>query len=162
MERGLGLDEDTAVVCEDWGGECEVMGGGGVWLLDLSTATTNSNLHWTCRGAATSYLTLGDKLDLQSWTVRCADWKTELARDGGPPQRTDDVFGPAGQYGLVVESLLASLSNTSTGSTRQSSPLQYQLRFHRSQHTKAVSGARPDTGSLVISYQDLLVDFTWQ
>ena len=71
--RGLGVDENTALVCE--GQVCRVVGAGGVWGVDVGRAVVDRR---RMRGARAFYITQGDVLRLSDWKVVFDSKKTKI------------------------------------------------------------------------------------
>lgn len=87
-QYSFGIDENTAlVVTGSWGGgrRGEVLGQAGVTLFDLTLAeVAEAEGGWWARGVRVSHMTRGDVLDLQSYVVTPAPFKTPLlVSDGG-------------------------------------------------------------------------------
>lgn len=70
MPYGIGVGNDTAAVIED--SELEVVGDGGVLLIDLSESSTGSGstAGFRLAGARLSYLEHGDRFDMSTLEVR--------------------------------------------------------------------------------------------
>ena len=94
-QYAFGIDENTAlVVTGPWkcstdgtkkGRVAEVLGESGVTVFDMTEAVVSSleNDHenedrWTLQGLIVSHMTRGDAIDLQSYSVIPADFKTSL------------------------------------------------------------------------------------
>jgi len=171
--RGLGLDEDTAFVCQH--GTCKVIGSGGVWAVDLSLASIQIvDGWWTCDQALTLYLTLDDTLNLNTWEVQFAGWKSDLVgqeqeekADTSGKIFSCEIYSAAGylaEYNRVVNSLMMARSPATLGFTENFDPVSFQVSFLKydslsSLVTRRFSGAHPVTGERVISYENLGVDF---
>jgi len=163
--RGLGLDENTALVCV--GGVCEVIGRAGVWYVDLSQASIKeTDGWWSCVGAVTTYITPGDTLSLNTWTVQFPTWKSSLPTKGGDVATSSHFFtgtiyrdGPIAEYSRVVNSLLQSTAQGTFGNTYQGDPVLYQVQFVKTSGTTAVRGQRPGTSNTFTSYRNLRVNF---
>ena len=153
----VGLDEDTALVCPALAPSCGVLGAGGVWTLGLSPASCGA-APWRCGGLVTSYLTAGDSLLLEDWSVTFAEDKEDVLGTGGlAPHHSEDIFGlrlGASEYQRVAASLLlTTTASTARGRTRQTEPRQYSAVFRLDQDTRA----RASQGGIV-SYSDLYLD----
>jgi len=165
--KGLGLDEDTALVCQS--GVCQVIGSAGVWAVDLSKANIkDSDGWWMCADAITTYLTPEDSLTLSSWTSQFANWKTDLAGlvSGEKVETSNSLFngtiyrdGSMAEYSRVVNSLLLSKASGAYGNTQQSDLATYQVQWVKTQETRSVMGQRPGNGKVYISYEGLSVNF---
>ena len=173
-DLALGVDEDTALVCEvaQQVEKCEIIGSGGVWLLSLPPSDCGeSESVWRCGEVLTSLLTHNDLITLTppTWTLHFADWKQEVEEAEGVPETTEDVFGTTFndetlqyEYDRVVHSLLTLRTNQTFGLTREKDPRGYKLRFRKvagplletTGHTEAVKYQH------FLSYKNLLVDFT--
>ena len=161
--RGLGLDEDTALVCS--AGVCQVYGSGGVWAVDLTDADIQlSDGWWSCSWARTDYLTLGDTLSLLTWTVEFATWKSDLSNQevGEEVATYSNLFngsfyleGSVAPYNKLVNSLMQSKADVTHGNTQYSTPALYQLQFYKSQDTRRVIGQDQGSQTVFISYQNL-------
>merc|ERR1711970_1449569 len=159
--RGLGLDEDTALVC--LAGVCEVIGRGGVWAVDLALASIQqTDGWWRCDGAVTSYITPGDTVNLSTWAVQFPTWKSSLATQGSAVATSNHLFtgtiyrdGPVAEYTRLVNNLLESTALGTFGNTYQGDPVLYQVQFVKSSNTTGVRGQRPGTSTVFTSYQNL-------
>lgn len=162
-QRAIGVDEDTALDCvyQEGDVQCEVIGSGGVWLLDTPFTCPDTAGYWSCRGVVTSYLTHGDRVTMTptgGWTTHFADWKTTIAETGILPAGSTDIFNSNRQYEYerVVSSLLASQQTSSSGSSNQTAPTSYQAVFTKTAQTESVRGVL--AGAEKISYRRLLLD----
>ena len=166
-ERALGVDEDTALVCQVFqeAQKCEIIGTGGVWLLTLPPSDCGETERvWSCRAVVTSFLTNNDFITISpaGWTAQFAAWKQEVVETEGVPETTEDVFGTTFneetsqyQYDRVVHSLLTLSSNQTFGVTRETDPRGYRLTFRKEAGlTEAVKYQH------FLSYKNLLLDFT--
>ena len=166
-ERAIGVDEDTALVCEvDLEmKKCEVLGSGGVWLLSLPPSHCGeSEGVWRCGGVLTSFLTHTDLLTISpaGWDPQFADWKQEVEEAEGEPETTEDVFGTTlneenseYEYDKVVHSLLTVRTNETFGRTREKNPRGFKLTFRKV--AGLTEAAKYQT---VFSYKYLILDFT--
>ena len=166
-ERAIGVDEDTALVCDvrQASQSCEVIGSGGVWLLSLPPSDCGeSQTGWRCGGVLSSLLTHNDLLTISpaGWNLQFADWKQEVEEVEGLPDTTEDVFGTTFneetcqyEYDRVVHSLLTLRTNQTFGRTRERNPRGYKLTFRKvAGYTEA---AKYQT---FLSYKYLVIDFT--
>jgi len=159
VNRAVGVDEDTGLMCQEL--VCTVIGSAGVWLLDMEAAVEdNDGEHWSCKNAMTSYITNGDTIDLSSWSVEFADGKQELVEDQNISVDTsEDIFkyrAEPSEYIKVVKSLLMSDDGTTNGTTLESDPVKYRVVFRKTKETSAVLN---DDG--LISYMNVPVDFSY-
>jgi len=116
----VGVDETTALVVDRATGQGEVIGRNGVSVLAVGK-----------RGAVWSYLTRGDRVDLERGLVTRAADATAIVRGGeGPAHRADiwdsiatDEDDP-GVYSLVDQAiaLVTSAAHTATGTTLEADP----------------------------------------
>ena len=88
-DRVIGVDETTALVLDRATGKARVIGRNGVSVLDVSDAnlvdTTVSGVRWT-------YLTRGDRVDVDSWRVRPGRGSTEVVGEGPAPPLQQDIW----------------------------------------------------------------------
>ena len=168
-ERGLGVDEDTALDCVYQGTDldCVVLGSRGVWLLDtpFSCPDTPAPDYWSCEGLLTTYLTHSDRIKMTSggWTTQFADWKTTIVESNSVTATTStDIFNSEREYEYerVVSSLLSSTDTLTWGRSNQTAPTTYQAVFTKTGQTEAVRGVL--AGAEKISYKDLQLDLTRQ
>ena len=171
-ERAMGVDEDTALVCDVRGDvcACEIVGSGGVWIVDSPVTCQETNSVWSCRDVNTSFLTQNDLLTLAPdyWTSSFADWKDEVLGGGEEtPHTTEDIFGTGSngdseyEYDRVVNSLLLSGSNQTFGRTRERHPRGYKLTFKKVPGKTEAAVYQPvGQQNFVLSYKYLFVDFT--
>ena len=163
--RGLGLDENTALVCQ--AGVCEVIGRGGVWAVDLGQASIQEvDGWWRCDKAVTTYITPGDTINLSTWSVQLPTWKSSLVTQGSAVATSNHLFtgtiyrdGPVAEYTRVVNSLMQSTSLGTFANTYQGDPVLYQVQFVKNSDTAVVRGQRPSTSNTFTSYKNLQVNF---
>merc|ERR1719500_302790 len=165
--KGVGLDEDTALVCQ--AGECSVLGRGGVWGVDLSQATIQeSGGWWGCDKAMTIYLTPGDSINLSTWVAEFASGKSSMSslEAGLDVATSDHLFtgtiyrdGTVAEYTRVVTSLLESKAVATYANTFQGDPVLYQLQFLKLPSTTRVRCHGPSTNTVYTSYQNLGISF---
>jgi cyanophycinase len=98
-ELAFGVDERTGLVvtgADSPQAKMEVIGEGGVTILDLAGATSSTaGGQWSIEGTRLSYLTRGDLYLPAKRTVKPASWKTSLAgKESGtaPIAASSDVF----------------------------------------------------------------------
>jgi len=80
--RAYCIDEATALVVSGLPGvvQMEVLGLGGVWILDLAFAKAGTaSGHWSLAGARATYLSRGDLYMPETGKVLTPTWKTSLA-----------------------------------------------------------------------------------
>ena len=81
VNRAIGVDEDTALACDQDMVVCTVLGSAGVWYMDMSTAevsNTTDTGHWSCENVTTGYITKDDILNMANWMVTFADYKENV------------------------------------------------------------------------------------
>ena len=117
-DRVVGVDETTALVVDRAEGTGEVIGRNGVSVIDVDE-----------RGATWSYLTRGDRIDLENGQVAPAADATALVRTGDGPMERPDIWDSIagdtpGVYSLVDQALalVASAADTATGTTLETDP----------------------------------------
>ena len=140
VDRALGVDEDTALVCSG-DHQCSVYGYGGVWLLDMSQHSVGDqpcqlygDNFCSITNIMTSYVTKGDVIDLDSWTVEFADWKQRVVEDEWlSASESDDIFGTEtkGEFSRVVNSLLRSKDAVTTSRSWEQTPVNYGVVFRK-------------------------------
>jgi len=123
----VGVDETTALVVHRATGRARVIGKNGVSVLDVGSATLDGT---TLTGARWSYLTRGDRLDVDSWRVRPGRNSTEVVGDGpGPPVQPDiwDSVDAPNVYSLrdLGVALVESEADRARGVTLEDDP-QYE------------------------------------
>ena len=169
VERALGVDEDTALVCSgQW--QCRVAGSAGVWLLDMSQLNNGGqhchlygDNYCTFNNVITSYVTKDDLISLDSWTVEFADWKQRVIEDDNlAASESEDIFGTEtkGEFGRVANSLLLSEDVVTRARTLEQTPVQYEIVFRKqSEILDGVETVAVQDEDGVISYRDLALDF---
>ena len=88
-DRIVGVDETTALVVDRATGKARVIGRNGVSVLDVSDARLDGT---TVAGVRWSYLTRGDRFDVDTWRVRPGRGSSDLVGDGPPPPLQDDIW----------------------------------------------------------------------
>ena len=164
LERGLGLDEDTGLVCSGADLECEVIGTFGVWTLDMTSTDASCDNNpgpglWSCGGVKTSFLTSGDSFNLNSWIVTISENKDDLEVVNERAESSDDIFRKVvGEFERIAISLLESETFFTVGRTLEDNPVQYFILFAKTPGTSAVRNG--DTGQ--VSYEDLVLNFGYR
>nr|XP_032813801.1 cyanophycinase-like [Petromyzon marinus] len=159
--RGIGVDEDTALVITamDTEPRAKVVGKFGVLFMDLSGAWDDTaSARWHLRNVRTHYLTEDDSIDMVSWRVTFASWKSATGgrEDYDYAVTSADVFG-ARQFARVATNLFNSrYSKEATGSTKEKKP-QYEVRMSKELGAGA-KGRSPVDGYFMVSYRDLLLE----
>ncbi|XP_061407642.1 cyanophycinase-like [Lethenteron reissneri] len=159
--RGIGVDEDTALVITamDTEPRAKVVGKFGVLFMDLSGAWDDTaSASWHLRNVRVHYLTEDDSLDMLSWRVTFAPWKSATGgrEDYDYAVTSADVFG-ARQFARVATNLFNSrYSKEATGSTKEKKP-QYEVRMSKELGAGA-KGRSPVDGYFMVSYRDLLLE----
>ena len=169
VERALGIDEDTALVCT--GNHCQVHGSAGVWLVDMSKHNVGdqscqlyADSYCSLNNILTSFITRDDVIDLESWTVEFADWKQRVVEDENmSSSESDDIFGTEtkGEYGRVVKSLLLSKDAVTTSRTVEQTPVNYGIVFRKCSYDYIFNEHQTDAvddGEGFISYRNLVLD----
>lgn len=117
-DQVVGIDETTALVVDRATGTGEVIGRNGVSVLDVDSD-----------GATWSYLTRGDRVDLDRGLVTRAADSTDVVRQGDGPAERPDVWDSIaaedpGVYGLVDQALalVTSAAGVATGTTLETGP----------------------------------------
>ena len=163
LERGLGLDEDTGLACSGADLECEVIGSFGVTLMDMTSSDASCDNNpgpglWSCGGVKTSYLTSGDSLNLEKWTVKISDSKADLGVVNESAESSDDIFKKrSGEFERIAISILESETISTMGRTLEDNPLKYSVNFSK---TPGTSAAR-NGGSGQVSYENLVLNFVY-
>ena len=169
-QRAIGVDEDTALVCLVLGDvyQCEVVGSGGVWIVETPPNCQESITGWSCREVVTSFLTHNDLLTMtqDNLTLSFADWKDIVEGDGeGAPDTSDDIFSTdileeeeEYEYDKVVQSVLTVRTGRTCGRTRETSPRGYKLTFSKVPGRTQAAVSQTDVN--LLSYKHLLLDFT--
>ena len=161
LERGLGLDEDTGLACSGADLGCEVIGTFGVTLMDMTSSDASCDKNpgpglWSCGGVKTSYLTSGDSLNLEKWTVEISDSKADLGVVNESAESSVDIFKKrSGEFERIVISLLESETFSTMGRTLEDNPVKYSVNFSK---TPGTSAAR-NGGSGQVSYENLVLNF---
>ncbi|GCE14826.1 cyanophycinase [Tengunoibacter tsumagoiensis] len=171
---GYGVDEDTALVvvnADTSSAQLQVLGTGGVTIVDLSHATVGSGSDFTLTGARLSYLTPGDTYNFSTKTASIASWKSSLAgheQYSTPMSPTDDIFSSPNntasgggranplEFVIVANDLFNSRSSSTYGLTYESGPT-FKVTL-----TKSSSSGYKGTqsGTTYASYVNLKVDIS--
>lgn len=161
----FGVDENTALVVRDAGTPeawMEVMGERGVFVLDLEGATVETAADFAIRGVRASYLTRGDRYEVQTHSVNFAADKADMAgteQHDMPMPPTDDVFGSR-VFADVAQDLCDSTPATTYGLTYEGPnvspdyPLTYQVSFEKGVGTRCFDG--PASGDT--AFADMWID----
>ena len=162
--HSVGIDENTAFVVERGSGRGTVLGAGGVLVFDVRGAiTAGAGVTWTCANASATRLTEGDAVDLSTWTVTPAPFKSPLQgrEHHAAPSVSGDVFREGGaQYELVATSLVDSrLGDSTWAATPLAQQPHLNLTFSKvAGRTLAWDGTDPVSGRYAISYASMRVD----
>jgi len=162
--RALGVDEDTALICDE-AKECKVIGEAGVWIVDLSSAQIDkrkSSGNWLCENAITSYITKNDKINMVSWEVQFSEDKEDVINvENDHAETSEDIFGTSttsnelSEFNKITSALLLSMDNNTFGYTIERNPVRYKVVFEKTSMTRA---SRDDKRQQ-ISYDKLVLDF---
>ena len=172
--RGYGIDEDTALVvvnADTSSAQIQVLGTGGVTIVDLSNASRGTGSDFTLSGARFTYLTTGDTYNLSSKSASIASWKSSLAgheQYSTPMSPTDDIFSSPNntdssgnrynplEFSIVANDLFNSRSSSTYGLTYESGPT-FKVTL-----TKSSSSGYKGTqsGTTYYSYINLKVDIS--
>jgi cyanophycinase len=163
----VGVDENTALVVTQTGNTTKtgrVIGQRGVMLFDISDASSSTDAagYWQISGARLSHLTRGDSLDLSSYTITPAAYKTPLAgaEHAAAPTTSDDVFEEGTfEFNRVATSLFDSRGNSTVGLTAAAAHQlpRFAVTMERAGGSAGFEGTDPDTGLYSISYSNMKV-----
>jgi cyanophycinase len=183
--RAIGIDENTAlVVTGDWTQRrAAVIGQRGVWLFDTSAARRVSAAAATDKssssvgrlllglgfdpieGVRLSRLSDGDRLDLGSFSLHHASYKTaiipsnDVSVDSSEDIFREDTF----EFDKLLLSLLQSMAQSTFGVTKQTNP-QLSIRLQKeegesgsSHSSRGYGGINPTTGLYAYSFESVFM-----
>lgn len=165
--RAIGVDENTALICDDSSKDCKVVGDAGVWIFDMSSAQvakSNTSGSWICENVISSYITNNDKINIDSWEVEFSEDKEHLMNaENDHAETSEDIFrwpstsNETSEFNRITNEFLLSMDNNTFGYTIENSciPLRYKVMFTKTSETRAsgVDKTQP------ISYDKLVLDF---
>ena len=181
--RAIGIDENTAlVVTGDWTQRrAAVIGQRGVWLFDTSearrVATDKSSsvgrlllgsAFPSIEGVRLSRLSDGDRLDLRSFSVHHASYKTTIVPSYDvKAASSEDIFREdTFEFDKLLLSLLQSMARSTFGVTKQTNPqlsivLQKEKEGEEEGEEKrsahGYGGINPTTGLYAYSFEGVLM-----
>jgi cyanophycinase len=155
----FGVDEDSAIVLQN--DTFEVVGYNGVFIYDISEATSSKNQskYWNLANSKVSYLTTGDKYDFRSNKVTFASWKKDISgreRHNTPMSPRADIFcyNTDELFTNVTVDLFDSKGPKTYGTSYQTSP-EYRVDFEKKKDSKGAVGTKGRNE--YISYTNLYV-----
>ncbi|GER88060.1 hypothetical protein KDW_22220 [Dictyobacter vulcani] len=172
---GFGVDENTALVLTDADtsmAQIQVIGTGGVTIVDLSNAHRGSGSDFTITGTQFTYLTRGDTYNLALKKATIAGWKTSLTgheKYNRPMSPTDDIFSspdnvnPSGgranprKFTVVANNLFNSRAASTYGLTYESGPT-FKVTMTKTASSTGYRGTQ--NGKSYPSYVNLQVDIS--
>ena len=178
--RAIGIDENTAlVVTGDWTQRrAAVIGQRGVWVFDTSaarrvsaTATADKSSSVgrllglgfdPIEGVRLSRLSDGDRLDLGSFSLHHASYKTAIVPSNDVSVATsEDIFREdTFEFDKLLLSLLQSMARSTFGVTKQTNP-QLSIRLQKeegeSSSSRGYGGINPTTGLYAYSFEGVLM-----
>jgi cyanophycinase len=173
--HSFGVDENTALVITGAANNRigTVIGERSVFVLSSQYATSSGvsvetgGRGRTINGLLASRMTHNDSIDLTSYTINFASYKTTIKpADSSDLYHSKDIFASdaAFEFDKVVDSLLQSTASSSYGTTKERLP-RYQVNMEKSnaEHgitVKAVGGSNPSTQAYEISYDGLWISVT--
>jgi cyanophycinase len=163
----FGVDQNTALIVTDADApnvNLQVLGQGGVFISDLSAATTDrTSNYWAINGVKATYLTEGDQYDPLTKTATFTG-KTPLSGQSDRLRTTDNVFSwkdpETGDWTdplaltETATDLFKSKATTTTGLSYETKPVQYGVTLTETNDAQGYSGA-DSQGAEKVSFANL-------
>jgi cyanophycinase len=119
---GIGIDEDTAAVCQ--GDTVEALGSSGILVVDVAAAKTAGNFTWStdngfkAKGIVLHYLEEGDRFDLASRTPLPLEARKPVVK--GKEANVDypletNLFAPDAFRNMLVDGMAENQKNETSG-----------------------------------------------
>eukprot|EP01032_Pedospumella_encystans_P007544 gene7544-9041_t len=174
--RAFGVDENTAlVVTGPWNARsATVLGQRGAWIFSSQDAA-HSDLTATTTGVSVSRISNGDVLDLNSYQITPAAYKSALVQSATVAATSSNIFGEeVFELDRIALSLLqSSVSAVTQGTTKQSSPqVVVKLGKHwrdalenssnNNKQAQGFGGTDPSTGLFAYCFSDLWLSMSVQ
>lgn len=160
---GFGIDENTALVVT---GAIDarvgrVIGERSVVFFDATKASSSSTGQFqrSITNVQASRLTHEDTIDLSTYQVSFASFKSTLDLSDGDLYHSEDIFESDAtfEFDLTVDSLLQSNTlSTSYGDSKERFPT-YRVSLQRQAGAEARGGLDPSTQKFIISYTNLVI-----
>ncbi|NIQ07709.1 MAG: cyanophycinase [Candidatus Korarchaeota archaeon] len=115
-EYGYGIAEDTAIVFERTDSSFQIMGDGGVIVLDVSSDVKRDQLPF--EGVKINYLTHGDTFDIDRASFTVSEGKDIETKDSPAYETTHfepDVFAPYAVKNMLTSGLIDNTATSTSG-----------------------------------------------
>lgn len=163
-QLSYGIDEDTALVVYNREKRAEVVGRGGVTLLDLSKAVHSNKSSSNFRNILYSYITPGDSVDLKTKNITISKRKTEVNKHEYDRFKAAPLSGVLTPHSLINKFVSYDLLDNSgekevKANCFNSNGTGVELRFKKAEYTKGFFGFK-DGSKDDYSVQNALLDIT--